>query len=220
MSFSGSLSAAEIKHDELERRLRNLSAQQISAEDALIVELARRLAPVRSSPPPEAVSEPGPTDTKPMQPLEMTVLRPSIDKLPDDPSEKQASDFDDSFSHDPNEAELAAGWKLKISALALGSMVMIGVLLDFAQAPPGNKSPSGAFASAASIPGGTPMTATVNTPFVAPLIVTSPPAASQFPDPQSVPTLSLRPDGTPIAVPRSATDSGMAAQTSNAAKRA
>ena len=228
MSFSGSLSAAETKHDELERRLRNLSAQQISAEDALIVELARRLAPVRSSRPPEAVSEPGPRDTKPMQPLEMTMLRPSTDKLPDDPSEmatieveaKQASDFDDSFSHDPNEAELAAGWKLKISALALGGMVMIGVLIDLAQAPPGNKSPSGAFASAASISGGTPMAATVNPPFVAPLIVTPPPAASQFPDPQSVPTLSLRPDGTPIAVPRSATDSGMAAQTSNAAKPA
>ena len=185
---------------------------------------------MRSSSRPQAVSEPGSRDAKPMQPFEMTMLRPSIDKLPDDLSEtstieveaKQASDFDDPYSNDPNEAELAAGRKLKVSALALGCVVMIGALFDLAQAPPGNMSSPGAFAPAAGISGETPVAATVNTPIVAALIAVPPLTASQFPDPKAVPALLLRPDGTPIPTwPPSASDSGiMGAPTSDAAKPA
>jgi SPOR domain len=229
MSFSGSLSTAETNLGGLEHRLRTLGAQQRSAEDALIVELARRLAPPRSSPHPQAVSEPGPRGAKPMQPLEMTMLRPSIDQAPDGPSEtatvgveaKQASDFDDSYSHDRYKAQLAAGWTLKASALALGSMVMIGALFDLAMAPPGGRSLPGAFAPAASISGGTPVAATVNTQIASALTAAPPPMPSPFPDPKAVPSIPLRPDGTPIATwAPSATEAGTAAQTSGAAKPA
>ncbi len=47
----------------------------------------------------------------------------------------------------------------------------------------------------------TPVAATVNTPFVAPPVTPPPPMALQFPDPKPVRTVSLRPDGTPIATP-------------------
>jgi hypothetical protein len=103
--------------------------------------MARRLAPVRWSPHAEAVSEPGRTDTEPTQPLETAMLRPPIDELPDDRSEtatvdveaKQTSEFDDTDSHLPNEAELAAerrsgGWKLKVSALTLVGVAMTGAI--------------------------------------------------------------------------------------------
>ena len=226
MSLAGSIKLAE-----LERWLRTIGAQQTSTEDALIVELARRLAPARWSPRPQAVSEPGPRDTKPMQPLEMTMVRPSIEEEPDDPSEtstveveaSQASDFDDPYSRG------SEGWKLKVSALALGGVVIIGALFDLARAPPGNMSPPGAFAppaaSAAQPPsglsGGTPVVATVDTSILAALVAAPAPTASQFPDPKAVPSISLRPDGTPIATwSPSATDSGIVAHTSNAAKLA
>ncbi len=210
MSVSGTRSAAETDLEEFERRLRAAATQLTSAEDALLVEWARRLAPARSSPHAQAVSEPGRTDTKPTQPT----LRPSIDEVPDDRSEtatveieaKQAYEFDDSSSHDPNEAELATeqgsgGWNLKVSALALGGVAIIGAIFDLTRGPP--------------------VAATVNTPIVAALIGAPPPAASQFPDPKTERSVSLRPDGTPIATwSSSATNSGMAAQTSDAAKPA
>ena len=140
MGVSGRRSAAEINLGELERWLGAPGTQQASAEDA-IVEMARRLAPVRWSPHAEAVSEPGRTDTEPTQPLETAMLRPPIDKLPDDASEtatvdveaKQTSEFDDTDSHLPNEAELAVerrsgGWKLKVSALTLAGVAMTGAI--------------------------------------------------------------------------------------------
>ncbi len=46
-----------------------------------------------------------------------------------------------------------------------------------------------------------PVAATVNTPFVAPPVTPPPPMALQFPEPKPVRTVSLRPDGTPIATP-------------------
>jgi hypothetical protein len=235
MSFSDSLSATQ-NIDELERRLRSINPQETSAEDAVIVELAGRLAPTHPSRSLQAVSQPGPTDTKPMQPLELMMQRSSTDL--GDPSETanvevevgQTLDFDDPYSRDPNEVELAVkrgseGWKLRVSALALGCMV-IGALFDyFAHAPPGNGSLAGAFVPAAAgaepsplgISGGTPVAASVNMPFVAAPIAAPPPMASQFPDPQSVTATSPRPDRTPIAtLPHSATDWGKAPQTSDA----
>jgi SPOR domain len=52
---------------------------------------------------------------------------------------------------------------------------------------------------AASAP--TPLAATANTPLVAPPGPPPPAMSSEFPDPKPVRTVSLRPDGTPIALP-------------------
>ena len=99
--------------------------------------------------------------------------------------------------------------------------------IDFAQAPLDNISSPGAAAPAsgaaqppAGVSGGTPVVATVNTPVAAPPIAAPPPTASQFPDPKTVrAAASLGPDGTPIATrPSSDTDSGKAAQASDAAE--
>ena len=236
MSFSESLSAVQ-NIDELERRLRSINPHETSAEDALIVELAGRLAPTHPSPGLQTVPQPGPTHTKPTQPLELLMQGSSTDEMLGDPSETanveveagQTLDFDNPYSRDPNEVELAVkkgseGWKLRVSALGLGCMVMIGALFDLTHAPPGTRSLTGAFAPPAAgveqsplgISGGTPVAASVYMPFVAAPIAAPPPMASQAPDPQSV-TATLPPDRTPIAtLPHSATDRGKALQTSDA----
>ena len=222
MSFSESLSATD-NIDELERRLRSINPQETSVEDALIVELAGRLAPTPPSPSRQAVAA-RPTDTKPMQPLELMMQRSSTDEMLGDPSETanveveagQTLDFDDPYSRDPNEVEFAVkkgseAWNLRVSALALGCMVMIGALFDFAHAPPGNESLAGAFVPAAAGAGQSPIVAPIAAP---------PRMVSQFPDPQSVTATSLRPDRAPIAtLPHSATDWGKALQTSDAPKQ-
>ena len=177
-----------------------------SAAEIKLGEPVRRLRiTVRSPPRHQAVLEPRRTNAEPMQRLD---IRP----------------------RGPNEAELAtergsAGWKLKFSALGLGGVVMIGALVDLAQAPPDNMSSVGAFAPAAAgavqpqTSGETPMV-TVNSPIVAALIAASQPTP-QYPDPKPVAAISVRPDGTPIATsPPSATDSVKAAQTSDGAKPA
>ena len=237
MSFSESLSATQ-NIDAIERRLRSINPEETNAEDALIVELAGRLAPKHPSPSLQAVSLPGPTDNKPMQPLELMMQRSSADEMRGDTSETlnveveagQTLDFDDPYSCDPNEVELAVkkgseDWKLRASALALGCMVMIGALFDFAHGPARDVSLAGALVPTAagaeqsplSISGGTPVAASVNMPFVAAPIAAPPPMTSQFPDPQSVTATSLQPDRTPIAtLPHSATDRGKALQTSDA----
>ena len=202
MSFSEPLSAIQ-NIDEIERRLRSINPQETNAEDALIAELAGRLAPKHPSPSLQAVSQPGPTDTKPMQPLELMMQRSSSDEMLGDRSETanvevevgQTLDFNDPYSCDPNEVELAVkkgseGWKLRVSALALGCMVMIGAL-STSHSPP-RMCLAGAFVPAAagaeqsplSISGGTPVAAWVNMPFVAAPIAAPPPMTSQFPDPQ------------------------------------
>ena len=86
MGVSVSRSAAEINLDELERRLRGASTEPESADDALI-ELARRLAPLHSSPHPQAVSEHGRPDTElTTQPLETAKLPPSNSEASNAPS--------------------------------------------------------------------------------------------------------------------------------------
>ena len=98
--------------------------------------------------------------------------------------------------------------------------------IDLAQAP-GDLSPAEAFvpaaADAAQAPAGlsgeTPVAAPVNTPVVTAPIATPPPAASEFPDAQTMRAVPLRPDGTQVATrPPSATASGEAAQASDVAK--
>ena len=65
-------------------------------------------------------------------------------------------------------------------------------------------SPGPASATPAAAPDSTPVAATVDTPFVAPPVTAPPPMGLQFPDAKPVRTVSLRPDGTPIAAPVSA----------------
>ena len=189
MGVSVSRSAAEINLDELERRLRGASTEPESADDALI-ELARRLAPLHSSPHPQAVSEHGRPDTElTTQPLEtaklppsnseasnapsttafveklarrLALLRPSpypqavsehgrtaelttqpleTAKLPPSNSEasnapsttafvgvgaKQAFEFDP-YLYDPKQGR-SGGWKLRVSALALAGLAIVGAV--------------------------------------------------------------------------------------------
>ena len=103
MGVSVSRSAAEINLDELERRLCGASTEPESADDALI-ELARRLAPLHSSSYPQAVSEPGRTDTElTTQPLQTAKLPPSNSEASGAPSgtafvdveAKQAFEFEE-----------------------------------------------------------------------------------------------------------------------------
>ena len=69
MSVSG-IPANPANLDKFEPRLLARGARQASAEDLLLFELARKLAPVRSSPHPQAASAPGHTDNEPMRPFE------------------------------------------------------------------------------------------------------------------------------------------------------
>ena len=124
MSFSESPSA------ELERRLRSINPQETSAEDALIVEIAGRLAPTRL----QAVSQPGPTVIKPMQPLELMMKRSSTDEMLGDPSETanveveagQTLNFDD-FVFTRSERGRARGEKRfrRLESQAFGSRARI-----------------------------------------------------------------------------------------------
>jgi hypothetical protein len=135
MGVSESRSAAKIKLDELEYRSRGASTEPGRADDALI-ELARRLAPRHSSPYPQAVSENGRTDTGlTTQPLETAKLPPSNGETSGELSKtafvdveaKQAFEFEDPYSYDPKQGR-SGGRKLKISALALAGLAMIGTV--------------------------------------------------------------------------------------------
>ena len=66
--------------------------------------------------------------------------------------------------------------------------------------PPASADQAKATASAADP---SALAAPVNTPLVAPLAASPPAMAAAFPDPKPVRTVSLRPDGTPIAAPSS-----------------
>jgi len=73
-----------------------------------------------------------------------------------------------------------------------------------AQASPGNPPPATAAVADEPKPAGsasiaTPVAATINTPLVAPSAAPPPALTGEFPDPKPVRTVSLRPDGTPIA---------------------
>ena len=98
--------------------------------------------------------------------------------------------------------------------------------IDLAQAS-GDVSAAEAFvpaaADAAQAPGGlsgeTPRTAPFNTPVATAPIAAPPPAASEFPDAQTMRAVPLRPDGTQVATrPPSATASGETALASDIAK--
>src|SRR5271168_246815 len=128
--------------------------QQSNAEE-MLAELVRLvessgLAPKRSAPPVEPVSEPERTDAEPMQPLEMTSPRPSVAAPPSKPGEMRpvavepprALEAAKSYSNDPNGIDLAPGqrsaaWTFKVSALVLACAAVIGSILWFKRVEPG-----------------------------------------------------------------------------------
>jgi hypothetical protein len=301
MNVSGSRPAEDINLDEFERRLRAAGAQQPSAEDPLL-ELARliessRFGSTDSGPPARAAVESAGAEAKAAPPIENEPLRPAIDEAADfipaaseaDRDARQDYEAPIHPSHDANPAGEAAearpkGWMLKVSALALAGVAMIGAVIALkggapglsrdppfiaaaqgptkvqppsdetaaasndaggsllkdnakpasvkvisseeqpvdlsAEASIGNSSaaqanPPGAADLAKSPAGGlavTPVAATVDTPLVPPAAAAPPaPTTSEFPAPKPVRTVSLRPDGTPIAAANPLDQSGLAA---------
>ncbi len=287
MSVTGSRAAAEINLDEFERRLRAAGAQSAGSEDHLF-ELARR---VESSRPAAASAAPplGAAGEQPMPP-ETVALRPAFDEPADDQSETaeveapQVAAFQDFDENDLGRAEQpvggrSGGWTLKVTALAVAGVAMIGAVFMLRGGVPGlPKQPPyivaaqdptkvlppsddtvaasndagasflkdnaqsahevvasaeqpvdlNALASTGPAPadasdppvdasGGTTARGTVDTPVVVTTAAPPPPIASQFPDPKPVGTVSLRPDGTPIPSPITASaDAGGAAPAAEA----
>jgi hypothetical protein len=301
MNVSGSRPAEDINLDEFERRLRAAGAQQPSAEDPLL-ELARLIESSRfgasdSGPPARAAVESAAAEAKAAPPIETAALRPAIDEAADfvpaaseaDRDARQDYESPTHPPHDANPAESAAearpkGWMLKVSALALAGVAMIGTVIALkggapglsrdppfiaaAQGPTKVQPPSDETVTASNDAGGsllkdsakpasvkvinseeqpvdlsaeasignppaaqanppaaadlvkspvdglsaTPVAATVDTPLV-PLPAAAPPAptTSEFPAPKPVRTVSLRPDGTPIAAPNPPDQSAVAA---------
>ena len=114
----------------------NSEASNAPSKTAFVEKLARRLAPRYSSPYSQAVSEQGRTDTElTTQPLETAKLPPSNSEVSDAPSKtafvdvgaKQAFEFEDPYSHDPKQGR-SGSWKLKVSALALAGLAIIGAV--------------------------------------------------------------------------------------------
>lgn len=136
---------AESNLDGMGRPSRAPGPQQANAEE-MLAELVRLvessgLAPKRSAPPVETVSEPERTDAEPMQPLEMTSPRPSVDAPRSKPSETRPVDVEPP-RNDPNGIELATGqrsgaWTLKVSALVLACAAVIGSIFWFKRVEPG-----------------------------------------------------------------------------------
>ncbi len=290
MNVSGSRATDDINLDEYERRLRAAGGQQASAEDPL-VELARLVESSRfgfsdRATSAEPVAQPAKAREESSPPIEIEELRPTIDEAEDfipaaseaDREARQDYEFPTHPPHDASTAEQAAAerpkaWKLKVSALALAGVAMIGAVIalkggapGLSREPPfiaaalgptkvqppsddtvtassdagasllkdnakpasvkvvsseeqpvdlsapgslGNPAPAAANPPAAadqakppaSASSATPVAATVNTPLVPPPAASTPPMMSEFPNPKPVRTVSLRPDGTPIAAP-------------------
>jgi hypothetical protein len=144
---------AENNLDGVGRRLRAPGSQQANAEE-LLAELVRlvessTLAPERSSPPAQTVSESTRTGTEPMRRLEIRSLRPSVEAQSSNPSETRvdvepprASQSDNSYSNHPNGINLATGrragaWKFRVSALVLVGAAVLGSIFWLKRVEPG-----------------------------------------------------------------------------------
>jgi hypothetical protein len=125
------------------------SAEEMLAELVRLVE-SSALAPDRSAPPVEIVPEPKQTDTEPLQPPEITSLRPSVDPPPGKPSETLAVDVEpppareaaNSYSNHPKGIDLATGqrsraWTFKVSALVLAGAAVAGSIFWLKYLEPG-----------------------------------------------------------------------------------
>ena len=153
MSVSGISAGAENDHDKYERSSWAGGARQASVEDPLLVELARKLAPVRRSSQAQAVSEPDQWDA--MQPLEAAqqstiafALRKPSGTASLHVERRHASGFGVPYSRDPHGARPATGrrpggWTLKASALAPAGAALISAALVIAVFGP-KGGPSGA----------------------------------------------------------------------------
>jgi hypothetical protein len=146
--------------DGVERQLRVPGSQQANAEE-LLAELVRLvessgLTPERLRPPAGTTSEPTRTDTEPMQRLEMTSLRPSVEAPSGKPGKtgsvdfetQQAPESDNSYSNDPNQIDLATGRRagagtFTVPALILVSVAAVGSIFWLKRVEPGppNASP-------------------------------------------------------------------------------
>jgi SPOR domain len=128
MSVSGQPAGAEARLDEYVRRLRAVGPRETSAEDD-VVELARKLAPARSSPNAQGLPTPGWTDTEQVQPFEAAATAPSFG--PDETSGMASINLEASQSstlavpdlHNARDANRATqrrsgGWIFKAASIA------------------------------------------------------------------------------------------------------
>jgi hypothetical protein len=146
MSVSGSRSA-EINLDEFERSLRAAGAQPASLEDPLF-ELARLVegswpAPANSPSPASAPK----LDMDPAQQLETGALRPELEGAADYHDEIVAPSQTPDIEHlvevrdvrnaGPVQRPRSAGWTLKVAALAVVGLAMIGAVFALRGGVPG-----------------------------------------------------------------------------------
>ena len=128
--------AVDINLDEFERRLRAAGAQPADLEDPLF-ELARLVE--SSGPAAGSGAPPLRADVGPPEPLERVALRPAFDESTHDQVEtaeveaSQVAAFQDFDEKDLSRAEQPVGrrsfgWKLKVSALAIAGVAMIGAV--------------------------------------------------------------------------------------------
>ena len=144
MSVSGSRSA-EINLEEFERRLRAAGAQPAGLEDPLF-ELAR-LVDASWPPPPNAPLAPTGLrgDAEPAQQLEAEALRPEIDGLQDfettgsshTPEFQDPDEVRDVRGPDPVSERRPRSWALKVAALAVVGLAMIGGVFALRGGVPG-----------------------------------------------------------------------------------
>jgi SPOR domain len=146
MSVSGSRSA-EINLDEFERRLRAAGAQPAGLEDPLF-ELARLVEGSWPEPAnaPSSASAPR-LDVDTPQQLETGALRPELDGLEDYHDEivgsSQASDVEqladvrDVRNPEPVQRRRSGGWTLRVAALAVVGLAMIGAVFALRGGVPG-----------------------------------------------------------------------------------
>ena len=146
MSVSGSRSA-DINLDEFERRLRAAGAQPAGLEDPLF-ELARLVEGSWPEPAnaPSSASAPR-LDVETPQQLETGALRPELDGLEDYHDEivgsSQASDVEqlvdvhDVRGTEPVQKRGSGGWTLRVAALAVVGLAMIGAVFALRGGVPG-----------------------------------------------------------------------------------
>jgi hypothetical protein len=151
MSFSGSKMVADINLDEFERRLRAAGAFPTDADDPLL-ELARLVESAAKS-----ASSTGaaaiPTEGGDRGALETSALRPALeeaadsdealaeDDAPADDEESQVPPVQDFHAHGNARTQPARrrdlGWTVKVSALAIAGVGMIGAVLALKGGVPG-----------------------------------------------------------------------------------
>jgi hypothetical protein len=138
MSFSGTRAATDINLDDFERRLRTAGSLQSGADDPLF-ELARLVEaskPERPAPPPAKAAS---------GVLEQGALRPALEAndhedeivAEEAPDEASDAEFVDHEEVRPAPKRRAIGGTLRVSALALAGVAMIGIVVALKTGVPG-----------------------------------------------------------------------------------